>query len=149
MQLSAKSTSSVAASDLPQSQHQTQTDTASPRKKLSSVFLSCLHLPSLHSSFCHALLYSFCHQFLSFFFIFSGSYGTAFNFLNISLTSAPLWFYLFLHKFLLLLLLHLLPSSSFFIFSLALILFTVITPRTHILAYHMAQMHMVFRSDHI
>lgn len=41
------------------------------------------------------------------------------------------------------------PHSSFFIFSLNHIAFTLSTPYTHILSYNMDQIHMVFRSDHI
>lgn len=122
----------------------TNTHSISKKEALFSLF-SCppsifpLFIP--HSAMLF-LSYSFHHRFLSFFLIF------CFNFLNISLTSAPLWFYLLLHKFLLVLLLpyhHVHPFLSFPWPSFSLL----VTPLTHILSYHMAQMRIIFRSDHI
>lgn len=66
LQSSANSSSSVAASDLSHPQRQTQTHTTSSRKKLSSIFLPCLHLPSHHSSFCHAFSFIFFSPSVSF-----------------------------------------------------------------------------------
>lgn len=143
LQSSANSLSSVAASELSQPQHQTQIHTASPRNSLSSIFLSCIHLPSLHSSFCHALSFIFsspisfflisllwqCIQFLTYFPHFCPS--------MVLLTPPHIFACAFPT-----------PTAVFmlFIFSLALFAFTVVAPHTRILSYHIAQMHMVFRS---
>lgn len=66
LQFSAKSSSLVAVSDLSQPQHQTQTHTASSKSCLLSVFLPCLHLHFLYSSFCHDFSFIFFSPSVSF-----------------------------------------------------------------------------------
>lgn len=73
-------------------------------------------------------------------------YDTAFNFLNISLTSSPLWIHVFLHTFLVMLLQLLSPRSPFFNFSLEP---HPLCCSTEFLSHHMAQMYTILRSDHI
>lgn len=85
LQLSVKSSSLVAAASHSLSVNCKHT---LERSFHLSLFLSCLHLLSPHSSSSFFLLYSFYHWFLPFFLIFSVSNNTAFNFFNISLTSA-------------------------------------------------------------
>lgn len=133
LQLSVKSSSLVAAASHSLSVNCKHT---LERSFHLSLFLSCLHLLSPHSSSSFFLLYSFYHWFLPFFLIFSVSNNTAFNLTFLSpLPSVILIFPL--HIFSPNIFLPpLKPHSSLFIFSLDHILFPLTTPYTHFIPQH-------------